>query len=592
MKSITAKTRAAAMLLVLFSTVGASRAEKKIERGRTYINGTRSELWQESSGATIDDVVYIAGGTEVRSGLPLNTVVAYDIHADSITPRAPMATPRSKFGLAAVNGRLYAIGGAGAAGSLSSVEEYEPRTNLWRSRASLNVARGSLSVGVVNGIIYAVGGWDGNKYSSVVEAFDPKKNVWSIKAGLPEPVATRDSVAVANGKIYLVGGSNQAAYQRIQIYDPSRDVWSVGPDLPFDINQPIAVEAVDDVLHGFLNNLAAATHLALSLKTGNWVVEAIDAPIGHFATADSSGSIYGPKNGAHDMLAYRPRGDFHRNHVRRDRYANPAKAEAAADHPTSDVDTVNGKKSPRPQDFALIVGIETYRTVLPADFSERDAVSFKNYAVSMLGVPEENAILLLGDRARRADIAKYLEEWLPRNIGPDSRVYFYFSGHGAPDPLKGTSYLVPWDGDPSFLASSGYPIAKLYANLEALKAKEIFVALDACFSGDGGRSVIAKGLRPLVHVVDTPVPTQSKLSVLTAARSDETAGSEENQRHGLFTYYFLKGLKGDADIDGAKPITLSRLHMYIQENVRRAARRQNRDQTPQVYSSSMGLIVR
>lgn len=586
------KLRSPALILVLLFAGAAADAETIVRPSPSFYRGTRAEIWQESAGAAIGGVVYIAGGVDVRSGLSLSKVLAYDTHTGSMTLLAPMATPRSKFGLAAVNGRLYAIGGAGAAGPLSSVEEYDPMKDRWSPMAPMKLARGSLSVAVESGIIYAVGGWDGKEYSSAMEAYDPKKNVWKMMARLPEPVATRDSLAVAGGKMYLVGGANDIAYQRVQIYEPRRDVWSVGPDLPFYVDQPISVEAVDDAIHCFLNSLTISMHLALSLKTMNWMEEKIDAPIGHFATVDSGGVIHGPKNVGHEMLAYRPRGDFHGAQFKRGGEAKSVNEPALADRPASDVDLVKGKQISRPQDFALIVGIENYRNVASAEFSERDAVSFKNYAGSMLGVPEENTIVLLGERARRADIAKYIEEWLPRNVGSDSRVYFFYSGHGAPDPLKGISYLVPWDGDPSFLGSSGYPIPALYAALEALKAKEILVALDACFSGDGGRSVLAKGIRPLVRVTDPSLPAKSKLSVLTAARSDEIAGSDQNQRHGLFTYYFLKGLRGDGELNKTEPVTLEKLHSYIQNNVLRAARRQNRDQTPQIYSSSPGLVVR
>ena len=49
-------------------------------------------------------------------------------------------------------------------------------------------------------------------------------------------------------------------------------------------------------------------------------------------------------------------------------------------------------------------------------------------------------------------------------------------------------------------------IAALKAKAEALKAKEVIVAMDACFSGAGGRSVLAKGARPLVMQVDPARP--------------------------------------------------------------------------------------
>lgn len=257
---------------------------------------------------------------------------------------------------------------------------------------------------------------------------------------------------------------------------------------------------------------------------------------------------------------------------------------------TSDVDETPRKSAVRADDFALVIGIEKYQSVPSALYGERDAAAFRNYALGALGVPEENVIYLIGPRATRTGIAKYIEEWLPKNVDEKSRVYVYYSGHGAPDPVKGHAYLIPWDGDPSFLESTAYPVSKLYENLQKLKAKQVLVALDSCFSGAGGRSVLAKGARPLVTVADTALPPDPKLSVLTASSGEEIAGSLDEQGHGIFTYYLLKGLKGEAaGADGH--VTLSSLQSYISQSVKRAARRQNREQTPQLKAADGSLRI-
>ena len=120
---------------------------------------------------------------------------------------------------------------------------------------------------------------------------------------------------------------------------------------------------------------------------------------------------------------------------------------------------------------------------------------------------------------------KYLEEWLPRNAKPTSTVFFYYSGHGAPDPETGKAYLVPWDGDPQFLKSTAYPLENLYASLRKLKARRVVVALDACFSGAGGRSVLAKGVRPLVTKVDTGESKAGGIVIFSASGGDQITAS-------------------------------------------------------------------
>ena len=101
-------------------------------------------------------------------------------------------------------------------------------------------------------------------------------------------------------------------------------------------------------------------------------------------------------------------------------------------------------------------------------------------------------------RHQMVDLTKYFEKWLPNNVENGGSVFVYYSGHGAPNPKTGDAYLVPYDGDPSFIDETGYSLKRLYATLGKLQAKEVIVALDSCFSGAGGRNVLAKGAKPLV----------------------------------------------------------------------------------------------
>lgn len=242
-----------------------------------------------------------------------------------------------------------------------------------------------------------------------------------------------------------------------------------------------------------------------------------------------------------------------------------------------------------PDDFALVVGIGDYSDLPDARFAERDAEAVKNHMLA-LGIPRRNIIHLAGSKAGFSALKKYLEAWLPRNVKPESRVYFYFSGHGAPDIKTGEAYLIPWDGDPSFLNETAYPLKRLYRNLSRLKAKEIIVALDACFSGAGGRSVLAKGARPLITKIDMAEDPGGTITSLTAASGNQITTTIEEQGHGIFTYFFLKGLNGAAK-DPRGRVTAKSLYDYLKPKVQDEARRQNREQTPTMHTES-NLILR
>lgn len=268
--------------------------------------------------------------------------------------------------------------------------------------------------------------------------------------------------------------------------------------------------------------------------------------------------------------------------ARRARVLNPGAAESLSPAAvpraiTSDVDSPVRRGPERPDDFALVIGIEEYQSLPRADFGVRDAQTVRKH-LEALGVPPRNIVSLEGAAATGNKLQSYLEEWLPLNVKPASTLYVYYSGHGAPDTKSGDAYLVPWDGDPKFLKTTAYPLKKLYADLGKIKARRVVVALDACFSGAGGRSVLAQGARPLVVTVNDGVPATENLVVLAAASGDEITGTLNEQGHGIFTYYFLKGLSGEASKDGA--VTPQSLYDYLKPRVQDEARRQNREQTP------------
>jgi hypothetical protein len=270
--------------------------------------------------------------------------------------------------------------------------------------------------------------------------------------------------------------------------------------------------------------------------------------------------------------------------------ASPAPP-TAAPVPASDVDVPSVARAAKPNRYAVVVGIEQYRTKLPkADFAARDAQTMKDYLTRTMGFSDENVALLVNENATRTDIEKYVEHWLPNRVEKDGTVFVYYSGHGAPNPKTGDAYLVPYDGDPAFVDATSYPLKRLYEHLGKLPAKEVIVLLDSYFSGAGGRSVIAKGMRPMVLSVENPVLAGGKTVVLAASKGDQVSSTYDQKGHGLLTYCFLKGLRGEADANKDGSVDLAEVYDYLKPQVERTARREyNNDQQPQLLGSP-GLL--
>jgi uncharacterized caspase-like protein len=235
--------------------------------------------------------------------------------------------------------------------------------------------------------------------------------------------------------------------------------------------------------------------------------------------------------------------------------------------------------------YAVVIGIENYRQKIPrADFAAADAKIFAQYLIRVMGYPEENVVLLMNEHATYSDLSKYFERWLPNNTEKDARVFIYFSGHGAPDPKTGGAYLVPYDGDPTFIAETGYSLKRMYEALGKLPAKEIIVALDSCFSGAGGRSVMAKGARPLVmNISESPIFSSNNITVFAASAAEQISSTYNEKGHGLFTYFLLKGIKNENVVKQDGSLKVDELYGYLKPRVERIARKQyNNDQTPQL----------
>ena len=209
------------------------------------------------------------------------------------------------------------------------------------------------------------------------------------------------------------------------------------------------------------------------------------------------------------------------------------------------------------------------------------------YLTKVMGYPEENVITLLNDRASNVDLVKYFEKWLHNNVEKSSSVFIYYSGHGAPDPKTGGAYIVPYDGDPSFIAETGYSLKRMYEALGKLPAKEIVVALDSCFSGAGGRSVIAKGARPLVMNLQGDMVLSRNINIMSASTGEQISSTYDEKGHGLFTYFMLKGIKDENVVKKDGTLDVHELHAYIKPQVERIARRQyNNEQTPQLIGAT------
>jgi uncharacterized caspase-like protein len=238
--------------------------------------------------------------------------------------------------------------------------------------------------------------------------------------------------------------------------------------------------------------------------------------------------------------------------------------------------------------YAIVIGVEQYRQKLPkGDFASHDAQAVAESLTKVMGYPAENVITLINDQATHADLAKYVEKWLPKNVKTGSTVFIYFSGLGTSSLETGDLFLVPYDGDPSFIDQTGYSLKRMSDALKKLPAKEIIVVLDSCFSGAGGKSVLVEGARPLAVNLQKDLVLSRNMTVLAAASGNQMCLSYQDKNHSLFTYYLLRGIHDEDVVRPDGSLDVRDLFGYARPQVERIAKKINNGaQSPLLIESA------
>jgi DNA-binding CsgD family transcriptional regulator/N-acetylneuraminic acid mutarotase len=163
---------------------------------------------------------------------PGATVTPAAPQSDRWKPRAALPRPRTDFGVATYDGKVYVIGGQGASGPSASIERYDPANNIWAPLGDKPTPASHVQAAIVRGQIYVPGGEgpDG-KPLTVFEAYDPRNQRWEQLAPLPEP-RSRYALASVEGRLYLFGGWDGSGYRaEVFVYDPDANTWSTGAPL-------------------------------------------------------------------------------------------------------------------------------------------------------------------------------------------------------------------------------------------------------------------------------------------------------------------------------------------------------------------------
>ncbi len=183
--------------------------------------------------AALDGKLYVTGGYDTRTGM-----LVYDIATNRWT--AGTAMPRGSDNLVALaaGGKVYAVGGEAS----TSLQVFEPSSARWTAGRALPRPRFASAGAVVGERLFLAGGWNVSNSASASlasqDAFDIATQTWSATAAMLTP-RNAAGAAVIDGKVYVAGGrspgiraTDQTSLETLEVYDPATNTWAAGTPLP------------------------------------------------------------------------------------------------------------------------------------------------------------------------------------------------------------------------------------------------------------------------------------------------------------------------------------------------------------------------
>ncbi|MDA9838302.1 caspase family protein [Candidatus Pelagibacter sp.] len=231
---------------------------------------------------------------------------------------------------------------------------------------------------------------------------------------------------------------------------------------------------------------------------------------------------------------------------------------------------------------ALIIGIENYLESPNAKYANLDAKYFFDYARKGFGVKKQNINLLVDEQATFVKTNKALTKWLRSKIkSGQSDLIIFFAGHGLASSDGKELYLLPQDSDPDLLARTALSRTELFQEIINLNPKSVTMFLDTCYSGvSRDEQMLLASARPIRIVADEQSEIPNNFTIFSASKLDQISSGLKEANHGIFSYYLMKGLEGNADSNEDKKITNGELLAYMDLNVSQKASELGRQQNP------------
>jgi hypothetical protein len=203
------------------------------------------------------------------------------------------------------------------------------------------------------------------------------------------------------------------------------------------------------------------------------------------------------------------------------------------------------RKNYKPRMFALIVGVSRYEKINNLKYADDDAILvYNNFKDAFTNETDRGEIVLLTNEqaTSRAVISRMKDIFSKAN--DNDFIVFYFSGHGSQGAFCSYDGLI-----------DHFDVRNIIVNS---KSKYKLCIADACFSGSISNTHIVAGYDNL-H--------DERMGILMSSKSNQASIEYSGINHGIFSYYFVKGMHGKGDLNKDKYVTVGELFLYVKKMV-------------------------
>lgn len=232
-----------------------------------------------------------------------------------------------------------------------------------------------------------------------------------------------------------------------------------------------------------------------------------------------------------------------------------------------------------PQIWILLMGVNEYQdAALPSlQYSALDCQALGETLAQVIpSLFPQHSISIYHDFAETPATWTAIQQRLTeisQSVKAQDTLLIYFSGHGVLDKTTQEAILCLQDTSLDRLSETGLPLNTLLTILSTCAAQQQIIWLDACHSG--GMTLRGVPLNPSAQLVEMlqkqALQSQGLYALLSCDRAQQSWEFPE-LGHGLFTYFLMKGLRGEAanaqgiiDVDGLYKYVYHQTLRYVDQ---------------------------